>query len=120
MPGRQRPPAKTTARVSGDAHPSSIAGEMSAPITKPDAPTIGSAISAASPVPAETSSIRDPDATSAAESTDGTKSRDHRPMYRSYADALTARPGATWKPARNLSSLTASRDIAPSAIAEIP
>ena len=38
--------------------PVSIAGEMSAPITTPEAPTIGSVISAASPVPVETSSTR--------------------------------------------------------------
>ncbi len=88
--------------------PSSIAGEMSAPITKPDAPTIGSAPSAASPVPVETSSTLDPGATSAAPSTDGIKSRDHRPVKRSYAEASTARPGATWKPAPKFVLITAS------------
>ena len=81
--------------------PSSIAGEISAPTTKPDAPTTLSAPSAASPVPVETSSTRHPGATSAAPSTEGTNSRDHRPVKRSYAEASTARPGATWKPAPN-------------------
>ena len=38
----------------------------------PDAPTVGSAISAASPVPVDTSSTRHPGATSAAEITGGT------------------------------------------------
>jgi hypothetical protein len=78
---------------------SSIAGEMSAPITRPEVPTIESAIRAASPVPVETSSTRHPGLTSAAPSTAGRKSRDHRPTQRSYAEASTARPGATWKPA---------------------
>ena len=44
-------------------------------------------------------STRHPAATSAAASTVGTKSRDHRPVKRSYVEASTARPGATWKPA---------------------
>jgi hypothetical protein len=77
---------------------SSIAGEISAPITRPEAPTIGNVISAASPVPVQISSARHVGATSAAVRRAGTKSRDHRPTRRSYAGVSTARPGATWRP----------------------
>ena len=52
---------------------SSIAGAMSAPTTEPNAPTTGSAIKAASPVPVETSSTRHPDVTSAARNSEGNK-----------------------------------------------
>jgi len=38
----------------------STAGEMSAPVNRPDVPMIGSVINAALPVPVETSSTRHP------------------------------------------------------------
>ena len=73
----------------------SIANEMSAPITPPERST---AIAAASPDPAATSRTRSPPATSAAANTAGTKRRDQRPIYCSYAEVSTARPGAAWSP----------------------
>jgi hypothetical protein len=84
---------------------SSIVEEISAPITRPEAPTIGKVIAAASPVPVQTSSTRHLGFTSAAASTVGTKSRDHRPTQRSYAEVSTARPGATWNPDPKLVSI---------------
>jgi len=76
----------------------SIAGAMSAPITRPAGATMDIASNAASPGPVATSSTRSPLATAAAANTAGTNSRDHRPKYCSYAEASTGRPAAAWRP----------------------
>jgi hypothetical protein len=83
----------------------------SAPMTNPDAPTVGRVISAASQVPVEISSTRHPGATSAAVITIGTKRRDQRPTQPSWAKAFAAWPGATCRPGAKLAFMAASRRV---------